>query len=307
MLSIIIPVYNNSKTLRELNTRIVKSIKNEKFEIIYINDGSIDNSLSILKEIAKKNKNVRVFSFSRNFGQHPALSASFEKAKGDKIIFMDADLQDKPENIPLLLKHLKGNIDIVYTIRKDKKKSFIRDLTSNIFHQFVSRQVKMKVPKYVGTFRLFTRKVLEALLQYKEVNILYGPLMYYIGFNSCYIEIDRDERPYQKSSYSFSKRLKLAINTVITYTDLPYKIFSYIGLILLLGSILYVSVVIIQYIFFGISLPKGLTLIVVLLLFMFGSLVFCLGIVGIYLFRIFQEVLHRPRYLIDEVIDKNKE
>jgi len=303
MISIVIPVYNNVKTLKELTERIVNTLNKTPFEIIYINDGSTDGSLNLLKKLSKEYGQIKIISFSRNFGQHPAISAGFEHALGDKIILMDADLQDRPENIPLLLGKLRSNIDIVYTIRRDSNISFIRNITSNFFHSFVAKQVGVKIPKNIGTFRLFTRKVLDALLKYKEVKILYGPLMYYIGFNSFYVEVERDERPSEKSSYSFLKRLELGLNTVVTYTDLPYRIFSYIGIFLLFGSIFYTLTVMLQYLFWGRMLPSGMAIIIVMLSFMIGSIIFCMGILGIYLFRTFQEVLHRPRYLIDEIID----
>ena len=307
MISIIIPVYNNRSTLQELTDRIANTLSDKKHEIIYINDGSTDESLMILKEIAKKYKQVRVVAFSRNFGQHPAISAGFELARGEKIILMDADLQDRPENIPLLLNRLKNGIDIVYTVRQDKQKMFLRNITSNLFHYFLSRQSQVKMPRNIGTFSLFNRKVLDALLQYREVNILYGPLMYYIGFNCSYIEIERDASPDRKSSYSFLKRFELGLNTIITYTDLPHKVFSYTGLFILFSSIIYAAIVIVQYLFLGRILPSGLTIIIVLLLFMLGSIMFSIGILGIYLFRIFQEVLRRPRYLINEIIENKPE
>ncbi len=299
MISIIIPVFNNSKTLEKLSERIIHTLNDHELEIIYINDGSTDNSLIILKELHKKYNQIRIISFSRNFGQHPAISAGFENAKGEQIVLMDADLQDKPENIPKLIDNLKNNIDIVYTIRKDKKKSFIKDVTSNIFHNFTAKQVGVNVPKNIGTLRVFSRKVLNALLQYKEVNVLYGPLMYYIGFNHCYVEVDRDERPGEKSSYSFFKRLELGVNTLITYSDLPYRVFINIGVLIIIGSIVYATMLLVQYFFYGQMLPDGITIIIFILALMFGVIVFGLGIVGFYLYRSFQEVLRRPKYLVD--------
>jgi polyisoprenyl-phosphate glycosyltransferase len=303
MISIIIPVYNNSSTLHELAMRITLTLKNEKYEIIFINDGSVDDSREILKGIVKEFRQVRVISFSRNFGQHPAISAGFERARGDKIILMDADLQDRPENIPLLIDNLKGNIDIVYTIRHDKQKMFFRDMTSNFFHYLMAKQIRTKMPRNIGTFSLFSRKVLEAILQYKEVNILFGPLLYSVGFQYCCVPIERDQRLNSKSSYSFIKRLELGVNSIISYTDLPYKIFSCIGIIFLFGSLIYTILILLQYLFFGRILPDGTTIIILLILITIGSIISCLGILGIYLVRVFQEVLHRPRYLIDEIIE----
>jgi len=304
MISIIVPVYNNSGTLQELTDRITGTLRDKKYEIVYINDGSTDGSLIVLKDIARKYSQVRVINLSRNFGQHPAISAGFEHARGEKIILMDADLQDKPENIPLLLDNLKEDIDIVYTIRRDKRKKLFRDFTSNLFHYLISKQVRVDIPKNIGTFRLLNRRTLDALLQYREVNVLYGPLMYYIGFNCRYIEIERDEYPNQKSSYSFFKRFELGLNTIVTYTDLPYKVFFYAGFFILFFSMAYAVLIIAQYFFMGRLLPGGITIIIVILLFTLGSIIFSIGILGIYLFRIFQEVLRRPKYLIREIIEK---
>lgn len=307
MISIVIPVFNNNETLQELTARIAHALTGSDYEVLYIDDGSTDGSLQTLKSLANEHGRIRIISFSRNFGQHPAISAGFEHAQGDKIILMDADLQDRPENIPLLLRHMRDGIEIVHTVRIDTQKRVVRDATSNFFHRFLSRQLRVGLPPNIGTFTLFSRKVLLAMLRYREVNIMYGALLYSLGFKRCFVEVQRDERTGLKSSYNFSKRLELALNTLITYTNLPYVIFSYTGLILLFCSVLYALLVIVQYMFLGRSLPGGLTIIVVLLSFTLGSLIFSIGILGSYLYRIFQEVLRRPRYLIDEMIGNNPE
>ncbi len=303
MISIIVPVYNNSTTITELTERIHNVLDHESYEIIFINDGSRDTSLQVLRNIAKEYTQVNVISFSRNFGQHSAICAGFEHAKGDVIVLMDADLQDRPENIPQLLEHLANEVDVVYSIKKESEQSIVTKITSRFYHYIFSKIVNVNVPRNIGTFRAFNRKVLNALLKYEEVDILYGPLMFYVGYKCRFVEVDRDLRSDGDSSYTFQKRLILALRSLITYTNVPYVIFSILGTALLVFSLLYGVIVFLQYLFIGKQLPAGLTLIVVYLSFLTGSLMLFLGILGAYIYRIFQQVLRRPRYLVDEIID----
>lgn len=303
LISVVIPVFNNGSTLRELSGRICETLDGRAFEIVFVNDGSCDNSLDVLKGLVKDSPQIRAISLSRNYGQHEAISAGFENVRGEYIILMDADLQDKPENIPTLLAQLNDDVDIVYTVMEEPVKGCLTLVTSRLYHYCFSKLTNMGVPKNVGTFRAFNRKVLNALRKYPERKILYGPLMFYIGFKTCIIEIDRHNSPDQKSSYTFTKRLALAVDSLITYTNLPYKIFSWTGTLVLLGVGAYAIIVVLQYFFMGRHLPEGLTLVLVYLSILTGSVLLCMGILGIYLFRIFQEVLRRPRYLVDEVIE----
>jgi len=300
LISVVIPVYNNEKTLMELAMRLFSVLKDRPYELLFINDGSRDRSLEVLKELTLKYSQVRVISFSRNFGQHPAISAGFEYARGDILVLMDADLQDRPENLPLLLGALSPDVDIVYSLRKDHEKEYFKNLTSNAFHAFVARQIGVTIPQNIGTYRVFRRKVLEAMLKYHEVNILYGPLMYSIGFSHTYVEIERDERSGSRCSYTFLKRMSLAINTVVSYTDSPCRVLLWIGASTSLLSMAYAVLASVQYFIGGQHLPTGLTLVVVLLSALLGIVIFGIGILGIYLFRTFQEVLRRPRYLVGE-------
>ena len=306
-ISVIVPVYNNANSLLELAGRLSASLDQlaEQYEVIFINDGSRDSSQEILNTIAEKNPQFKVITLSRNFGQHPAICAGFEHAVGRFIILMDADLQDKPEDIASLISRIKEEpkVDIVYTTKRSRGKLISRKFSSAIYHYIFSRIVRANVPLNIGTFRAFNRKVLEALLQFKEVNVLYGPLMFYLGFRSCFLELVYTDRADGKSSYTFSKRLKLAVNSLISYTDIPHKVSLFFGGFLLAGSVFYSLAVVVQYYFFGSSLPAGSTLILLVLCLTLGSLMLFLGIIGSYIFRVYQEVLNRPRYLIQEKIN----
>lgn len=299
--SVVLPVYNNAQALPELVRRLLQSCRtvSDAFELLFVNDGSRDDSLRILHALADTDPRVKVIGLSRNFGQHPAISAGFEHAQGRAVILMDADLQDRPEDIPLLLQSLReGDCDVVYTLKQAEDGRTGTRLTSALYHYVFSKVVGSEVPLNIGTFRAFDRKVLEALLKFPEVNVLYGPLMFYIGFTSKFIALPFVERPHGKSSYTFAKRLKLAANSLISYTDIPHRLTTMAGALLLLGTLAYGLAVVAQYLLVGRSLPSGITIVILLICTLVGAVLFSLGIIGGYVFRIYQEVLRRPRYLV---------
>lgn len=303
MISIVIPVYNNAATLEELARRIDAALAQRAYEIIFVNDGSSDGSLECLRRIAAGNGNARLISLARNFGQHPAISAGFEHAAGDAVVLMDADLQDRPEDIPAMLVRLRDGVDIVYTRKAQAAEGAAVRVSSSLYHYVFSRITGSRRFAEIGTLRVFSRKFLAAVLQYRERNVLYGPLMVYMGFTSEFVDVVRDPRPAGRSSYSFSKRLGLAVNSLLSYTDIPHRVSIFIGLALFTGSLLYGGAVLVQYALYGRALPEGFTLILLMLTLMLGSLMISLGIIGSYVFRVYQEVLQRPRYLIAEKIN----
>ena len=303
MISVVIPVYNNASSVEELARRIDAALRPGPYESIFVDDGSSDDSLARLKRVAGANPGVKVISLARNFGQHPAISAGFEHAKGDVVVLMDADLQDRPEDIPLLVDKLRDDIDIVYTRKARAAEDLGVRLSSALYHYVFARITRSPRLAEIGTFRAFSRKFLSAVLQYRERNVLYGPLMVYMGFKSAIVEVVRERRPTGSSGYTFGKRLALAVNSLISYTDIPHRLSIYIGLALFAGSLLYGAAVLVQYLIFGRSLPEGFTLVLLMLTLMLGSLMISLGIIGSYVFRVYQEVLQRPRYLIAEKVN----
>jgi dolichol-phosphate mannosyltransferase len=297
MLSILVPVYNNADTLNELATRIDAALPGTDYEVVFVNDGSLDRSAEILQNLARNNNRLKVIFLSRNFGQHPAISAALEHARGDAFILMDADLQDRPEDIPKLLAPLADGNEVVYSIMRSAGERSQR-LTSALFHYVFSRIVGVDVPPDIGTFRAFTRRVRDALLQFSERRILYGPLMFYIGFRNTFVEVEHAQSAGNRTSYTFRKRLTLALNALLSYTDLPHRVLAYLGVLLVAGSALYGIATIVGYFWFGLALPAGLNLVVLLLVLVLGSLMASVGILGAYLFRVYEEVLRRPRYLV---------
>ena len=291
-LSILVPVYNNETTIDPLVERMRTALEGLHYEAVIVDDGSRDSSLARLKAQAATDSRLRIISFSRNFGQHPAIAAALDYARGDILVLMDADLEDQPENIPLLVQTLEQQrCDIVYTIKLDPGVT-ARGLSSDAYHQVFSRTVGVALPRHLGPFRAFTRKVRDALRAFPERDVLYGPLMFYVGFRSTIVPVQRGVRP-GHSSYSLAKRLRLAINSLFATT----------GAVMIALPLLYGLIVLLQYLFAGRSLPAGLTIVVLLLAFLGGMIMLALGVLGVYIFRIFQEVLARPRYVIDETVN----
>lgn len=301
-LSILVPVYNNEATIDQLVMRLRQALEGFDYEAVVVNDGSGDRSLALLKAQAAADARLKVISFSRNFGQHPAIAAALDHATGDVLILMDADLEDEPEHIPMLVRTLQERgCDIVYTTKLDASTT-PRSLSSDAYHQVVSRTIGVAVPRQLGTFRAFTRKVGDALRAFPERDVLYGPLMFYVGFQSVIVPVTRGMRS-GRSSYTFMKRLRLAVNSLVTYSDLAPRLFASAGALMIAGPLLYGAIVLLQYIVGGRSLPQGLTMIVLLITFLGGTIMLGLGVLGVYVFRIFQETLARPRYVIDETVN----
>jgi dolichol-phosphate mannosyltransferase len=296
-------VFNNESTLDALCSRLHATLDGGDYEVLLINDGSQDGSLAALKRLASANGRLRVISLSRNFGQHPAIAAALDHASGDVVVLMDADLEDQPEQIPALVRALdEGSCDIVYTTKSGEATEGMRGLTSDFYHAIFSRIVGVSLPRNLGTFRVFTRKVLDALRQFPERHVLYGPLMFFIGFQYLIVPAERGTRP-GRSSYTFAKRLRMAVNSLVTYSDLPPKFFAIVGLLMAVLPLVYGAVIVGQYFVIGRRLPPGLTIVVLLVCFLSGVIMLAVGILGLYIFRIFQEVLARPRYLVDETIN----
>lgn len=300
--SVLIPVYNNELTLRELAKRLAAALADRDYEIIFVNDGSRDGSWPLLRDLAAGDERVKVIGFSRNFGQHPAISAALDFASGDVLVLMDADLEDEPERIPMLLDVLdRRGVDIVYTTKQGQSVT-PRSITSDLYHRAIASSVGVPRLRQLGTYRVFTRKVRDALRRFPERHVVYGPLMFYVGFRYEVVPVSRGTRP-DRSSYSFARRWRLAVNSLVTYSDLPPKLFGVIGAAMVVLPAVYASLIVLQYWLWGRSLPQGLTVVVLLLTGLGGMIMLALSVLGVYVFRIFQEVLARPRYLIDETLN----
>jgi len=299
-LSIILPIYKTGGCLEELYTRLCDTLEKAglEFELLMIDDGSPDAAGQKLEALAGKDPRIKALFLTRNFGQHPAISAGLEHASGSLIVLMDADLQDRPEDIPLLLEHLRHDVDIVYTVKSDAREGLLTRLTSRLYHHIFSSITRTRVPRNIGTFRLFRRFVLESLLDFPERQILYGPLLFFMGYRYVTVPVSHPPRLSGKSGYTFFDRLSLALSSILSYTDLPHRILMTGGLLIAGVTFLYILALLMRYCIADQPAPPGLTLLALLITLTLGTTMFALGIIGTYIYRIYQEVLARPRYLL---------
>jgi glycosyltransferase involved in cell wall biosynthesis len=299
-ISVLLPVYRTGYCLQELYDRLTTTLATiaDDHELLFVDDGSPDGAWKLISDLALQDIRVKAIRFSRNFGQHPALAAAMEHARGDLIVLMDSDLQDRPEDIPALLDRLKGEVEIVYSTKLGPKEALVTRITSRMYHFVFSKLTGTSVPRNIGTLRVFSRKVLRAILSFGERSILYGPVMFYVGFRYEVIAVQHDPRPEGSSGYNFRKRLAMAVNSILSYTDLPQRLLINFGAVTIIGSIVYAIALVGRYILARGQLPPGLTLLAMMITFSLGSGMFALGVIGLYVFRVYQEVLRRPRYII---------
>lgn len=304
--SILIPVYNNGPYLVELADRLRAAFdeRGRQVEIVFVNDGSRDDSWDILTALAAADPRIKAVRLSRNFGQHAAISAALDHASGNTYVLMDADLQDQPEVAPTLLDALeRGGHDIIYTLKVGAIEGWFKRATSRAFHSFVGKSTRTDTAANIGTFRAFNHKVAAALSQYPERAIVYGPLMHTLGYDVAFVPVDRNERVGSRSSYSFGKRAALAFQSIVSYSTLPQKALLWCGGAISVATLLYMAVIVVQHLLGMGTLANGLTLLTVLLLFFSGIVMFSLGILGWYLFLIYREVLFRPRYHVQKTFN----
>ena len=300
-LTIVIPVFNNQDTIRELVLRIQKTVQklNLIFEIILINDGSNDNSWDIISKITNENKIIKGLNLSRNFGQHPAILAGLEYCNSKWIIVMDADLQDKPEEIiKLYSKALEGN-DLVVGIKSYRKDSFFKKIGSKLFLKLYSFLSNTKVTINIGNFGIYSQSVIESILKMGDYHRTFGLCAIWVGFKRTEVEIEHLRRENSKSTYTLSKMFDLAINTIFFNTDKLIYIFFFFGFLLSIMSFLFLIFLVFKFFYFSVPL-EGWTSIMVSIFFLGGVMIFFMGIIGIYASKIFEQVKTRPVYIIQQ-------
>lgn len=306
-LSIISPVYGAATLLEELVERIATSATKitPNFEIILVEDNSPDNSWEIIKKISLKNKHVHGIKLSRNFGQQNALNAGFDYATGDWIITMDCDLQDEPEQFQTLFNKTFEGFDIVFASRQNRQDGLLKKIFSILFYKILSYLTDTKIDHSVANFILYNKKCIQAMSKMGDYYRYYPLLNNWIGFNSIKVNIPHAKRKDNiKSSYSFKKRLRLAYQTIISFSDKPLRIMLKIGVGLVSFSLLFALYLVIKYIVTNQS-TSGWLSIFVSIWFLSGIIIFTLGLLGVYLGKMFDTTKKRPTYII-ELICKNE-
>lgn len=302
-ISIVLPIYNEEKNIPVLYERLHKVLSENfsDYEVIFINDGSSDGSLNLLKSICQKDPHFKYISFSRNFGHQTALLAGLHHAKGEAILSMDSDLQDPPELIPVMFNKLKEGYDMVYAKRSERKgETFFKKFTAKIFYRLLKSLSNIDIPLDTGDFRIMSRKMLDAFNSMKERNLYIRGQMAWLGFKSTFVMYDRDPRFSGETKYTFKKMMKLALNGITGFSSFPLQIASFFGFLFSSLSFLLMLKIIYSKIFEPEKLVSGWASIMVSIMFIGGVQLLCIGIIGEYINRIILEVKGRPFYVIEE-------
>ena len=306
--SIVVPCYNEEETVNAFYDAVIPVMDEvqEPYEIIFVNDGSRDRTEELLREMAEKDKRVKVINFSKNFGQQPAILAGFKEAEGDAVLDIDVDLQDPVEAIPEMIKKWKEGYDVVHGKRLVRKgETFFKKKTSTMYTNFFEKITGLKIPKNCGDFKLFDRKVIDVLINMKERDRFLRGMTEWVGFKQTFVEFERKERVAGQTKYNLKKLVKLATNGIVSNSSYPLSFSMKFGIF---GGFL--------------SMAAFVTFIVLtcckiylpLVSWLFPTVVLCFsitwvlhGLSNIYTARIYTEVQDRPKYIIREKINFEKE
>ncbi|MFN3848386.1 MAG: glycosyltransferase family 2 protein [Spirosomataceae bacterium] len=313
MISIVIPIYNEEENLDNLYNRLTAAAPswNEDYEIVLVDDGSRDKSLTMMRVMAAKDSHVRVVKLSRNFGHQPAISAGIKVAKGDAIIIMDGDLQDPPEELYRFLDKWREGYEVVYAVRTKRKEGFFKKLAYSSFYRLLAWVSDIEIPLDSGDFCVMDRKVVNVLVEEmpEQIRFVRG-MRAYAGFKQVGVTYERAERAAGEVKYTFKKLMKLALDGLFGFSSFPLRLATYMGFFISIPSFLigifFILHRIIGFKVFGHSPEEtpGTATLAVGMYFLSGVILIILGILGEYIGRIYIEVKRRPFFVIDEVIEK---
>lgn len=300
--SIIVPLYNEELVIRETYRRLKKVMDSteESYEIIFVNDGSRDKTVEMVKEICSKDMNIKLLSFSRNFGHQVAITAGMDHSIGKAVIVIDADLQDPPEVMLKMIEKWKEGYDVVYGKRlKRNGETFFKKFTAKMFYRILTSMSDVDIPTDAGDFRLIDRKVCDALKSLPEHNRYVRGLVSWIGFKQTGVEFVREERFAGETKYPLKKMLKLASDGITAFSYKPLKIATSIGSIAAVSGFAYLLILLIEKLFTSAEI-SGWSAAIAAMLFLSGLILMMLGIIGEYIGRIYDESKGRPLYIIGE-------
>lgn len=298
-LDIVVPCYNEEEMLQIFYKEVSDNLKNIKWNVIFVNDGSNDNTLEVIKELKNSYDNVKYISFSRNFGKESAIYAGLDYSTEDYVVPMDADLQDPPSLIPKMMEYIK-EYDIVGTRRVTRKgEPFIRSFFARLFYKIANKITKIELVDGARDFRLMKREVVNAILDLKEYNRFSKGIFQWVGFKTKWLEYENIERQKGESSWSFWELFKYSIEGIVSFTTAPLHIATITGIFFSIIAFLAIIVIVIKTLLFG-EHVEGWPSTVSIILFLSGIQLFAAGIIGEYLAKIYLESKKRPIYIIKE-------
>lgn len=304
LLSIVSPVYQAEECLPELYRRLVAVAQTitADFELVLVEDGGHDRSWEILAEFAAADPRVKAIKLSRNYGQHYAITAGLDHARGEWIVVMDCDLQDPPEAIPSLYEKAISGFDIVFARRIDRKDSLVKTLPGDLFGLLMTWLTGSPFDRAVANFSISSRKAIDACCSYRERDRAFPTIMHIIGFKLAYVDVAHAERFAGKTSYTFRKLFRFAVQVIVSTSTRPLFLSIRFGAFIAILSLCYAAVLIARYFTSGISVA-GFTTLAVLITFLFGLLFMQLGVMGLYLGKVFEESKCRPLYHVAEILN----
>lgn len=302
MISIVCPVFNEEESVSQFVDCIVPMMRKQRiiYEVVFIDDGSTDSTLSIILNMKKKNEHIRVISFSRNFGKEAALTAGLKHARGNAVIPIDADLQDPPELILDMMDQWEKGYEVVLAKRVDRSSDGLaKRLTAKIFYKVHNRFANDKIPENVGDYRLMDRKVVDAINLLPERQRFMKGIFSWVGFNTTTLNYRRSTRIGGKSKFSIFKLWNLALEAITSFSTIPLKFWSYIGAFISFVSFVYGGYIVARTLLYGVDVP-GYASLIVIVLFLGGAQLIGIGVLGEYISRIYMETKLRPLYIIDK-------
>ena len=309
-LSLVVPCYNEEANVKRFFDEVNNVFRNnfEDFEFVFVNDGSKDKTYPELKKLYKENpySNIQVLTFSRNFGKEAAIYAGLSNAKGDMVCIIDADLQQRPEVVLEMLDEMEkdDSLDCVAAYQENRKESKTLSGLKSAFYKVINKITDVDFVNGASDFRLLKRTMVDAILEMTEYHRFSKGIFSWVGFNTKYIPYTVEERQFGETKWSYGKLFKYAFDGIISFSTFPLKLATGVGLVTAFASIIYLIVVVLQKLIFGIDVP-GYATIVVLVLFLGGMQLFCLGILGEYLSKIYVQVKNRPIYILKEHLGKD--
>lgn len=299
-ISVVIPVYRAQGCLAQLYQRLKDSLEkiSRDFEIIMVEDCGGDGSWELIEELHRLDSRLHGIQLSRNFGQHYAITAGLDACNGDWVVVMDCDLQDQPEEIPRLYAKAQEGFEVVLALRLRRKEPWLKQLISRLFYWLFSYLADIRYDWRVGNFRIVSRKVVESFRQMREKLRFFGGLVDWMGFPAVSVEVEHAQRYNGKTTYTLHKLWKLAVDTIIAYSDKPLRLSIQMGFIMAAGAFIFGCYVFFRALLHGFAV-MGWSSLMVSLFFIGGVIIFNLGIVGIYLGKAFDEIKKRPLYIVN--------
>jgi glycosyltransferase involved in cell wall biosynthesis len=301
-LSVVIPIYNEQENIQLLYARVTGVLDKMaiSYELVFVNDGSKDQSLSLIEELANKDTKVKYIDFSRNFGHQIAVTAGLDHTLGNRVVIIDADLQDPPELIPEMYRKMDDDFQVVYARRRSRKgESLLKKVTAKMFYRTLSSITAIDIPLDTGDFRIIDKKVVDVLKQMPEQQKFLRGQISWIGFNQTFITYDREERHGGQTGYTYKKMLRFAIDGITSFSNLPLKVASLMGFIV--SGIAFIIMLYALYIrFFHNDYVQGWTSMILSIMFIGGIQLICVGIIGEYISRISTNIRQRPLYITNK-------